>query len=203
MREGVPVIYEVAADSADAWAATSSFSLRDKKLTEASADTVQTLTVKTGGKTVTFTVSRTRDDEKSTELIAAYQYSVKAKGEPVPVEGYQNAMAGLAALSLTGETDKGYDAQPSIIIIYTTFENGEHTMKFYPLEKESYACLLYTSTPNGWRAFSTAFQSSMSWRRISAAGRCGIWRWNTWRIAAVISIPQAHSPFWGAGAAAS
>lgn len=139
MREGVPVIYEVAADSADAWAATSSFSLRDKKLTEASADTVQTLTVKTGGKTVTFTVSRTRDDEKSTELIAAYQYSVKAKGEPVPVEGYQNAMAGLAALSLTGETDKGYDAQPSIIIIYTTFENGEHTMKFYPLEKESYA----------------------------------------------------------------
>ena len=141
MREGVPVIYEVSAEDVDAWATTTPLAVRDKQLTAASVQTVRQLTVKTEQESVSFSISRQKDEEKSTEDVPAYRYTIKAHGKRVDEEDYQSAMETLSAVSLVGETDKKASGEPDLLLIYTTFDNEKHTLKFYALDEERYAVL--------------------------------------------------------------
>ena len=75
MKDGVDVIYTISSGNISAWTDTSAFDLRTKFILLPMITDVEKLTVGFDGKDNVFELSRTKDEEKSTEDKPAYTYT--------------------------------------------------------------------------------------------------------------------------------
>lgn len=127
MLEGVDVVYVFGQDSVSSWADATLFTLRDSFVWLQMITDVNKLTVETPDKTDVFTLSRTENEESSTEDNIVYDYSVKGTdGQEITYQdiftGYYQTIIGIQLLNETTETTVSGD--PMLRVTYEFYEGG-------------------------------------------------------------------------------
>lgn len=128
MLKGVDVVYVCSEDSVSSWANATLFSLRDSFVWLQDITKVNKVTVKTPDRTENFTLTRTENEESSTEDEVVYDYSVKGTdGQEITYSGvftsYYQLLIGVELLEETTETEPTGDL--ALSITYEFYDGGE------------------------------------------------------------------------------
>nr|WP_319489610.1 DUF4340 domain-containing protein [uncultured Caproiciproducens sp.] len=143
----VDAVYLVKAEGVDAWANTNPFALRSKNLLTPDISTVKSLSVAAGGTVQTFTVTRTKDETKSTQDKIQYTYQATGTGDKKldyekNYTDYYNQVIGVQLLEAANQNPSG---TPYLKLEYAYFDKSEKdTVAFY-----SSGDRLYTAVVNG------------------------------------------------------
>lgn len=135
MLDGVNVVYVFDKDAVSAWADATLFTIRDSFVWLQMITDVNKLTVETPDKTDVFTLSRTENEESSTEDKTVYNYSVKGTdGQDITYQGvfttYYQTIIGVQLLDETTETTVSGD--PMLRVTYEFYEGGApKVVEFY------------------------------------------------------------------------
>lgn len=137
MLEGVDVVYVFGEDAVSAWADATLFTVRDSFVWLQMITDVTKLTVETPDKTDVFTLTRTENEESSTEDNIVYDYSVKGTdGQDITYQGvftsYYQTIIGVQLLNETSETSVSGD--PMLRVTYEFYEGGSpKVVEFYSI----------------------------------------------------------------------
>lgn len=137
MLEGVDVVYVFGEDAVSAWADATLFTVRDSFVWLQMITDVTKLTVETPDKTDVFTLTRTENEESSTEDNTVYDYSVKGTdGQDITYQGvftsYYQTIIGVQLLNETSETSVSGD--PMLRVTYEFYEGGSpKVVEFYSI----------------------------------------------------------------------
>lgn len=128
MLKGVDVVYVCSEDSVSSWANATLFSLRDSFVWLQDITQVNKVTLKTPDRTEVFTLTRTENEESSTEDQVAYDYSVTGTdGQDITYSGvfttYYQTLIGVQLLDETTETEPTGDLMLSVT--YDFYDGGE------------------------------------------------------------------------------
>lgn len=138
MLKGVDVVYVCSEDSVSSWANATLFSLRDSFVWLQDITKVNKVTVKTPDRTENFTLTRTENEESSTEDEVVYDYSVKGTdGQEITYSGvftsYYQLLIGVELLEETTETEPTGDL--ALSITYEFYDGGEpRVINYYSIE---------------------------------------------------------------------
>lgn len=137
MLEGVNVVYVFGQDSISSWADATLFTVRDSFVWLQLITDVDKLTVETPDKTDVFTLSRTENEESSTEDNTVYDYTVKGTdGQDITYQdvftSYYQTIIGIQLLNETTETTASGD--PMLRVTYEFYEGGTpKVVEFYSI----------------------------------------------------------------------
>lgn len=128
MLKGVDVVYVCSEDSVSSWANATLFSLRDSFVWLQDITKVNKVTLKTPDRTEVFSLTRTENEESSTEDKVVYDYSVKGTdGQDITYSGvfttYYQTLIGVQLLDETTETESTGDLKLSVT--YDFYDGGE------------------------------------------------------------------------------
>lgn len=135
MLDGVNVVYVFSEDAVSAWADATLFTVRDSFVWLQMITDVSKLTVETPDKTDVFTLTRTENEESSTEDNTVYDYSVKGTdGQDITYQDvfttYYQTIIGVQLLDETTETTVSGD--PMLRVTYEFYEGGApKVVEFY------------------------------------------------------------------------
>lgn len=135
MLEGVDVVYVFDEASVSAWADATLFTVRDSFVWLQMITDVSKLTIETPNKTDVFTLTRTENEESSTEDNTVYDYAVKGTdGQEITYQGvftsYYQTIIGIQLLDETTETSVSGD--PMLRVTYEFYEGGSpKVVEFY------------------------------------------------------------------------
>lgn len=135
MREGLEVIFEIPTEDVDMWTATSRYLLKSKSVVALTAADTASVTITAGDRSSSLTLTRERDEDKSTESTDYYQYTVTGpQGQAVRYDPYSRLLEDLSALRLSADTDEAPSKPSELTLTYRGFEEGaQHTLEFVPL----------------------------------------------------------------------
>lgn len=139
MLDGVDVVYVFANSIVTDWADATLFTLRDSFVWLQNITDVNKLTVKTPEKTDTFTITRTENEESSTEDKVAYDYTVKGTGgKDITYQdiftGYYQTIIGIQLLDEAPETSTIPDDDPALSITYEYYDGRTpYVVDFYSI----------------------------------------------------------------------
>lgn len=139
------VIYTVAEDTVSAWADAGVMKLRLSYIGLFNIMEVENLSVTAeGDMAYSFDVTRTVNEEKTTEERTSYDLAVKnAGGKDVDYESYQSFYKALLSIAVLNCDRPEYGGQPAYQVKYRYFENGgEETVEFYAAGEDRYAAVL-------------------------------------------------------------
>ena len=137
MLKGVDVIYAFDESTVTDWANATLFSLRDTFVSLEMISDVSKLTVATPDKTDVFTLTRTENEESSTEDKISYDYSVTGTdGQEITYQDvftkYYQTIIGVQLLEET--TEETAQGEPVLTITYEYYEDGPaRVVKFYSI----------------------------------------------------------------------
>lgn len=141
MKDGVDVIYTISSGNISAWTDTSAFDLRTKFILLPMITDVEKLTVGFDGKDNVFELSRTKDEEKSTEDKPAYTYTVTANGKEITYENFQQYYKSMIQIQLLEPTKEEPQGDPDLTITYEYYgDTGKpvDVVKFYEISDRRY-----------------------------------------------------------------
>lgn len=141
MLGGRNVVYLVPQTDVFSWAETDVFALQSKFLVLPSIDTVKSISVMQGNTTETITITRTKDEEKSTEDKPVYTYKATgADGKEVDYDtNYRSFFQKLIGLELLESTETTPTGEPVYTIQYTYFDKTKtDTIRLYKTVERRY-----------------------------------------------------------------
>lgn len=126
MLDKADVIYQVPADTVSSWLRTDAFTLRDKTILMPNIVTVKAITVAQNGKSSALTLTRTKDETKSTQDKPEYTYKVtNSGGKPVAYDtSYKNFYEDLISLQLLEPAAGKPAGTPTYTLEYQYFEKS-------------------------------------------------------------------------------
>lgn len=132
MRDGRNIVYQVSLEDVDMWFTTSRYLLREKSVVSLTADDTQSVAIVSGEQSLSLTLSREKDEEKSTENTDYYQYTVtNSRGEDVGYARYSRLLEDLSALRLSGDTEEVPQGNPTLSFTYQGFtDTDQHSLSF-------------------------------------------------------------------------
>ncbi len=142
------VVYQVASSTVDSWAEADLMDLRMSYVWLPNITNVSRLTLTVDGDMVyPYDVTRTVNEEKSTEDNTSYDLSIQnAAGEEITYENYQNFYQQLLSVAVLSTKEATYDAgSPVLRVEYQYFDGSEPDVITYcPVEGEDarYAAVL-------------------------------------------------------------
>lgn len=143
---GKDVVYKVPADSVSTWAETTVMDLRMPYIWLPNIKEVKELTLALeGGKTYSYSASREKNEERSTDAKPFYDLTVKnAGGDGIDYSTcYQPFYQHLIGLSVLSMEEADYGKEPVLRVEYEYFdgEDGD-TLEFFPVGQDRYAAEL-------------------------------------------------------------
>ncbi len=147
VADDLDVIYTVADATVSSWAEATLMDLRMSYVWLPNINSVSTLTVETAGGSYAFQVTRTLNEEKSTETEPSYDLTVKnGDGAAVEYEIYQDLYQMLLSQAVLSTDAVSYEeSAPVLTVTYEYFDGGDSDVISYcPVEgqEERYAALL-------------------------------------------------------------
>ncbi len=139
------VIYQVAKDTVACWAEQSLGALRMSYVMVAQADNVQRLTVTANGKTHVFDVTRTVNEETSTETTTNYDLAVTEEGGgEIDADEYRHFYSQAMAIPALNSEQTEYDEKAVVLSLrYEYFDNtAPDEVLFCEAGTDRYAALL-------------------------------------------------------------
>lgn len=145
--DGSDVIYEVAADTVATWAETSLMQLRMSYIWLPNIKEVNKLSLTHSGGTSDFHITRTVNEEKSTDEKAEYDLAIKSgAGKEIDYTNYQGFYQQLISIAVFSTDRVEYAKEPVLRAEYSYFEGQEPTLvEFYAIEGQD----RYTVELNG------------------------------------------------------
>ena len=156
MLNGQNVVYLVAQSSVSAWVETNTFALRNKFLVMPLIETVKSISVTQGTATETVTVTRTKDETKSTQDKPVYTYKAAGTGgKALDYEkNFRTFYEELISLELLESAETVPGGEPVYTVQYAYFDKAAtDTVRFYKSGDRR-----YTATVNG-KVFGTVVSS--------------------------------------------
>ena len=141
MKDGVDVIYSIDSSKISAWTSTSAFDLRSKFILLPMITDVEQLTVSFDGQDNVFVLSRTEDEEKSTEDNPAYTYTVTGNGNDITYSNFQEYYKSLIQIQLLEPTTEEPQGDPDLTITYQYYaDTGKpaDVVNFYEIRDRRY-----------------------------------------------------------------
>ena len=141
MRDGVDVIYLIEDSKLNTWMETNAFLLRDKFVLLTNIVDVDQMEVTLDGDSYVFDLSRTKDEEQSTEDNPVYDYTLTGNGKELTYENFQKYYQSIIAIQLLEPTDEQPVGEPEITVTYEYYpDTGEesNTVEFYPSSDRRY-----------------------------------------------------------------
>lgn len=143
------VVYQVAADSIDAWVKGSVFTLRSKLVFLPSITAVKSVVFMKGSNSSVVNITRTKDEKTSTEDTTAYTYTVKGtSGKKLDYDkAYQPFYAKLIAVELLEASSAKPSGSPVYTLEYRYFDkSGTDTVQFYSAGDRRYLAVVNGQT---------------------------------------------------------
>lgn len=151
LADDIDLVYEVSSDLVTTWADSDLIDLRMSFVWLPTIDNVKTLTVTVEGDQVyQYDVTRTLDEEKSTEENPSYDLTIEnAGGEAVDYENYQDYYQRLLSVAVLSTSPAEYDGDaPVLRVEYSYFDGGEpDVISYCPVEGDEGA--RYAAALNG------------------------------------------------------
>ncbi len=137
------VIYTVGSDAIP-WAATTLMKLRMSYIWLNNVQDVDRLTLTVSGKDkYSFDITRTVNEEKSTETATQYDLSVKnGDGKDIEYETYRSLYQKLISVTVLSSDLSDYEDESVLKIEYHRFDGGGDTVEFRAAGEDRYAALL-------------------------------------------------------------
>lgn len=136
MLDGVDIVYRVAEDVIAPWISIlKPFDVQDKALLAGVVENVKSLSVTLDGDMVfRWDVSRSEDEEKSTEDTPYYKYAVTdASGAPVDTDRFQTLYRQFAAETVLESADSQPETEPVLSVqVETQDGSAAQELNFYP-----------------------------------------------------------------------
>lgn len=132
MREGVEAVYQISAGNSS-WASLDEYALRRKKIFSGDKETILSAVITDSGAKTEVTVSRTKDEFKSTEASTVYSYTVlDSNGEKHNFDGvYHTFYNKLISAKILEDAEKP-DGEPSWTLDIRYFDNEtKDALQFY------------------------------------------------------------------------
>lgn len=140
------LIYQIENSLVTGWADASLMDLRMSYVWIANIKDVKKLTVTLDGSQVkTFTITREKNDEKSTDSSTEYDISFieDAQGNAIDYEVYQPFYQKMIGVAVFMPDEVEYSAVPAVKIEYEYFDGGTNTVEYYEIPGMSrYAAVL-------------------------------------------------------------
>ncbi len=140
------MVYQVSNEAVKTWAEADLLNLRMSYIWIPNIKNVQKLTItKDGDEVWEFTISRTKNEEKSTEKNTEYDLSITdVQGQEVDYsEAYQPFYQKLIALAVFSQEKAEYSGTPMLRVEYEYFDGGGDVVELYPIQGENrYAATL-------------------------------------------------------------
>lgn len=143
MMDDRDVVYRISDDQVAPWADVKLTQLRMSYIWLANIMEVEQLTVTQGDEVTEFHVTRTLNEEKSTEDSPTYDLAVKdAAGKPVDYTAYRDFFSELLSIAVLNVEKPEITGDPAYTVEYRFFEDDPQTVAFYPVGNDRYAALL-------------------------------------------------------------
>ncbi len=146
LADGKNVVYQVGNDVVEKWASADLITLRMSYIWIPNIMDVEKLTITLDGNMVhTFHITRTLDEENSTDTNKQYNLAVtNASGETVDYKGtYQPFYQKLIGLAVFSQEKAAYSGTPQMKITYEYFDGGSDTVELYKIkDQDRYAAVL-------------------------------------------------------------
>ena len=146
LADGRDVVYQVSGATVEAWAESSISKLRMSYVWIPNIKNVKKLTVTVDGDQVhAYHITRTKNEEKSTESNIQYDLSIEnAGGEAVDYdEGYQPFYQAVISLAVFSQEESSYSGTADVKVVYEYFDGGSDTLELYKLaDSNRYAAVL-------------------------------------------------------------
>lgn len=139
------VVYQVSADSVSAWAEATLMDLRISYVWLPNIMNVSRLSLTVeGGTAYAFPVTRTKNEERSTEDNVIYNLFPKnAEGKDLEYENYQHLYQQLIAVSVLSQEETPYSGEPVLRAEFQYFSGGEDdVIEYYAAGNDRYAAVL-------------------------------------------------------------
>lgn len=131
MREGIDAVFEVDSQSVQMWTQTSRYLLQEKQVFQQDSSTIERLSIQAGDSALRLTITREKDEYRSTENTTYYTYTPTRDGAPVSAAAYQGLVAQLSALSLTDAQPGQVQGEAVIDVSYQCFDGGQGSLQLY------------------------------------------------------------------------
>ncbi len=146
MADDADVVYQVTSDTVANWAEATLMDLRTSYVWLPNINEVEKLTLTFGGKTNVFSITRTEDEERSTEANKVYNLSIKGPdGKEISYSAtYQPFYQKLISISVLSTESAESGKTPAFTAKFEYFDGREETlMEYYPIEgQDRYAAYL-------------------------------------------------------------
>lgn len=135
------MVYSVSDETVSAWADTTVMKLRMSYIWIVNIRDVETLTLTVDGDMVyRYDVTRTKNEEKSTEDNIEYDLAIQnAGGKTVDYETYQSFYKQLIAVAALNTDKPEYGGTPDLTIKYERFDGETDTVEYYAAGEDRYA----------------------------------------------------------------
>lgn len=135
MLDGRDVIYLLDQSSASPWVENSIYNLRSKFVALPMITDVDTLTVSFDGTDNIFHLTRTKNEEQSTEDKIVYDYEVTGNGTPLTYDNnFKKYYQTIIAVQLLEYTDQKPEGEPEVVLTYHYYDDlnkADDIVKFY------------------------------------------------------------------------
>lgn len=144
MLDGRDVVYKVLESRISAWLSADAFKLQSRLTYQPLITTLKSMEVSVNGKGNTFTFSRTKNEEKSTEDQVAYDYKVAGPdGKELNYENFRNFYKSFIVLSLIENTTDMPEGDPEITATYRYFDKSDvDVVEFYKASDRRYTVVV-------------------------------------------------------------
>lgn len=139
------VVYQVAAETVSAWAEIRMVDLRMSYVFIPNIQDVEHISFTVDGdKKYAFDVTRTKNEEKSTEDKTSYDLAVKNDfGAEIAYENYQHFYMKMLSISVLSSDHTEFSGTPALKIEYSYFDgNNTDTVEYYAVKDDRYAAVL-------------------------------------------------------------
>ena len=135
MVNGKDAVYLVEDSKVSTWTQNSAYNMRSKFVKLPMITEVQSMTVTINGEVTEFVLSRTKDEEKSTEDSTVYNYEVTGNGKKLTYDDYfQKYYQSIIGIQLLEETDEEPTGEPVVTLTYhyyDEFNRPDDVISFY------------------------------------------------------------------------
>ncbi len=142
MVDGKDAIYLLSDATVAGWARNSAYNLRSKFVKLPMITEVESLTVNVEGEITEFKLSRTVDEEKSTEDLTQYTYEVTGNGKALTYDDhFQKYYQSIIGIQILEETDEQPTGEPTVTLTYhyyDEFDRPDDVITFYPAGTRRY-----------------------------------------------------------------
>ncbi len=139
LRNGVDLVYEVGADTVSTWISLSRFEMRDHTVLSGIVTEFSGVTY-AGAAEGSISISRTVDEEESTEENTVYAYEATlSNGNTLSYDTFRTDFADLLMLEVTEEAQDAPAGDPALRLELSRFDaDGLTVVEFYPASERRY-----------------------------------------------------------------